>query len=270
MGKNTKRLDQLLVDRGHASDAKSALGLIMSGRVVCEGRVITKPGHPTRSDAVIHVRGDQLKYASRGGYKLERALRCFGVDVTDRVVLDAGASTGGFTDCLLQSGARRVYAVDVGYGQLRGSLAANPRVRAMERTNISDLSAASFPEPLELAVLDLSYLSLLKAIPIVASCFVGSVRAIALFKPLYEGLARASMQELDALRAVLSEFFTRLGETRFRARDAIVSPILGGNAAIEFLLQIDAEPASAPEPETLADRAIGDCRANPPIAEIEG
>jgi 23S rRNA (cytidine1920-2'-O)/16S rRNA (cytidine1409-2'-O)-methyltransferase len=269
MARNTRRLDQLLVERGHAADARSALGLIMSGRVVCEGRVVTKPGHPTRSDAIVHVRGDQLKYASRGGYKLECALRRFGVDVTDRVVLDAGASTGGFTDCLLQSGARRVYAVDVGYGQLRGSLAANPRVQVMERTNISDLSTASFSEPLELAVLDLSYLSLLHAIPIVASCFVGGLRAIALFKPLYEGLARERMQELEALHAVLSEFFTRLGETRFRVRDAIVSPILGGNAAIEFLLQIDAEPGSPPEPGTLADRAIGDCRANPPIAALE-
>lgn len=262
--KETQRLDRFLIEQGYVADLKGATGLIMAGRVVCDGVVVDKPGHPTKSDAIIHLRGERLKYASRGGYKLEHALRSFGVTVGDRVALDAGASTGGFTDCLLQAGARKVYAVDVGYGQLRGSLAANPRVEVRERTNIGALSRESFTEPLELAVVDLSYLSLLTAIPIVGACFQGPLQAICLFKPLYEGLARETMSDPGALERVLEKFFIELESSAYRVEDVVVSPILGGNAAVEFLFQVGQGPARE-TPSTLARRAIESYRATPPV-----
>lgn len=260
------RLDAILVERGLAVDERTATGLIMSGLVVCDGVVVTKPGHQVKRDAAIHVRGEKLKYASRGGYKLEHALRAFQIDVSGRAVLDAGASTGGFTDCLLQAGARRVYAVDVGFGQLRGTLAADQRVTVMERTNVSALNAECFFEPIDLAVMDLSYLSLLKAIPIVASCFVKPVVLICLIKPLYEGLARERMADPAALREVLLRFFELLSGSEWRARDVVVSPILGGNAAVEFLLLVDAGAEPALSPAELADRAAQSHRESPPNA----
>ena len=236
----------------------------MAGRVVCNGVVVSKPGQATGLDASIHLRGERLKYASRGGYKLEHALRVFGIDVREQVVLDAGASTGGFTDCLLQAGARRVYAVDVGYGQLRGALAANDRVRVMERTNIGELGVQSFPEPNRPSGGGFSYLSLLKAIPILAGCFSKPVRQVCLIKPLYEGLARELMNNLDALQSALENFFVQLADTRFRARGVVVSPILGGNAAMEFLLVVDAGEAPCASAAELARHALETCRAKSP------
>src|SRR5262245_18281216 len=122
------RVDALLVEHGYFEDLKTAQGFVLAGKIVVDGHVCSKPGTMVREDAKIFVRGVVLKFASRGGYKLEAALDRFGIDVTGKVALDAGASTGGFTDCLLQRGAARVYSVDVGFGQLRGKLAADPRV----------------------------------------------------------------------------------------------------------------------------------------------
>lgn len=259
------RLDRLLIEQGHFADARAAQGFIMAGRVVCDGVVVTKPGQAVAADAMIQLRGVRLRYASRGGYKLERALRHFQVDVRDRVVLDAGASTGGFTDCLLQAGARRVYAVDVGYGQLRGALAADPRVTALERTNVSDLVQSHFAEPIELCTVDLSYLSLLKAIPILGALFVKPVRILALVKPLYEGLSRERMDDADAWCEVLNRFFEALATSEYRARDVVVSPILGGNHAVEFLIQVDREPELGPSAEELVARALSSHHAAPPV-----
>src|SRR5262245_51502136 len=157
------RIDALLVELGYFEDLKTAQGFILAGKVVVDEKVCSKPGTTVREDAKIFVRGEQLKFASRGGYKLEAALERFAIDVTNKVVLDAGASTGGFTDCLLQHGAARVYAVDVGFGQLRGKLASDPRVVNMEKTNVGDLTLASFDPPIELCTFDLSYLSMTKS-----------------------------------------------------------------------------------------------------------
>ena len=237
----------------------------MAGRVVCDGNVVTKPGQLVSVDAQIHVRGVQLRYASRGGYKLEHALRHFGVDAQGQVALDAGASAGGFTDCLLKAGAARVYAVDVGYGQLRASLATDPRVQVMERTNIGVLTAASFPEPIDLAVIDVSYLSLEKAIPIVGACFVRPVRIIGLVKPLFEGLRRDQMGDRDAILEILSRLLRGLGTTAYRARDVVISPLLGGNSAVEFLLLVDQLPETAPDPDSLVTRALQSWNDTPAV-----
>lgn len=259
------RLIELLLGQGHVSDPKVAAGLIMAGRVVCGGTVITKPGLLVAPDAEVHVRGIQLKYASRGGYKLERALRHFVLDPREQVALDAGASAGGFTDCLLRAGASRVYAVDVGYGQLRANLAADPRVHVMEKTNVGALNAASFSEPIDLAVVDLSYLSLLKAIPIVGACFIKPVSMVCLIKPLFEGLRHERMSERDDVIETLSRFFRALSGTTYRARAAVVSPILGANRAVEFLLLVDQRPEPTPDPEGLVAMAVQTWSDTPPL-----
>lgn len=260
------RLLELLLRQEHVADPKVASGLIMAGRVVCGGNVVTKPGQLVSADAQIRLRGVQLRYASRGGYKLERALRHFGVDPRGQVALDAGASAGGFTDCLLKAGTSRVYAVDVGYGQLRASLAMDSRVRVMERTNIGVLTTASFPAPIDLAVIDVSYLSLEKAIPIVGACFVKPVRIIGLVKPLFEGLRREQMGDRDAIVETLSQLLRALARSEYRARDIVISPILGGNSAVEFLLLVDQLTEPAPSPDALIAAALRSWDATPPVA----
>lgn len=238
-----RRLDDLIVARGLAQDLREARGLIMAGKVVVAGAVCNKAGTPTKEDAEIHVRGRREKYVSRGGYKLEAALERFAVDVTGLSVLDAGASTGGFTDCLLQHGAARVYAVDVGFGQLRGKLANDPRVVNMEKTNIGDLRPAQL-DPLDLAVGDLSNLTLEKAVPTVAALFAGPPELVFLVKPLFEGVAPEAMADPEELGAGLVRLAERLGEQGFGIVDLAASPIRGSRSSVEFLARIRAEASA--------------------------
>ena len=179
------QLDALLAERGIFESAKEARPWIMTGQVLVNEQLIDKPGMLVPRDAVLRVRG-RHRYASRGGYKLEAAIERFRVNVAGRVALDCGASTGGFTDCLLQHGARLVYAVEVGYGQLVGSLRADARVRNLERTNLSDLVSSDLDPPPSLVTLDLSYLSLTKALPIAAALVEPEGYVLALLKPLFE------------------------------------------------------------------------------------
>lgn len=175
----------MLVERGLFESLDEARRRVMAGQVLVNDRLVDKPGMLVPCDAVLRVRGQQ-SYASRGGYKLEAALEHFAVDVAGRVALDCGASTGGFTDCLLQQGAALVYAVEVGHGQLVGRLRADPRVRNFERTNLSDLLSTALDPPPALITLDLSYLSLTRALPIAAFLLASPGYVLALVKPLFE------------------------------------------------------------------------------------
>ena len=179
------QLDALLAERGIFESAQEARPWIMTGQVLVNEQLIDKPGMLVPRDAVLRVRG-RHRYVSRGGYKLEAAIERFRVNLAGRVALDCGASTGGFTDCLLQHGARLVYAVEVGYGQLVGSLRADVRVRNLERTNLSDLVSSDLEPPPSLVALDLSYLSLTKALPIAAALVEPEGYVLALLKPLFE------------------------------------------------------------------------------------
>jgi 23S rRNA (cytidine1920-2'-O)/16S rRNA (cytidine1409-2'-O)-methyltransferase len=259
------RIDQLLIERGLASDLRTARGWIIDRQVVSEGRVIDKAGERLPDNAALCLRVKALRYASKGGYKLEHAISTFAVDVSGHCVLDAGASTGGFTDCLLQHGAAQIYAVDVGYGQLRGRLAADGRVRVMERTNISDLKAASFERPIDLATVDLSYLSLRQAFPILAGCFAGQPRIIALIKPLYEGLPQENPTDPDLIRSVLQALFSDLAMGPVPVLDTCVSPILGGRGAVEFLVYAEQGGMPALSPAALAEKAMSSWARKPPM-----
>ena len=179
------QLDALLAERGIFESAEEAWPWIMTGQVLVNEQLIDKPGMLVPRDAVLRVRG-RHRYVSRGGHKLEAAIERFRVNVAGRVALDCGASTGGFTDCLLQHGARLVYAVEVGYGQLVGSLRADARVRNLERTNLSDLVSSDLDPPPSHVTLDLSYLSLTKALPIAAALVEPEGYVLALLKPLFE------------------------------------------------------------------------------------
>jgi 23S rRNA (cytidine1920-2'-O)/16S rRNA (cytidine1409-2'-O)-methyltransferase len=233
-----KRLDELLLDQGHFADLKTAQGWILAGKIVVDSAVCSKPGVPVREDAEISVRGVVLKYASRGGYKLEGALEKFEVSAAGKVVLDAGASTGGFTDCLLQYGAAKVYAVDVGFGQLRGKLAADPRVVNLEKTNVGNLSRDTFTEPIELCVFDLSYLTITISAPSLAKLFVRPVEMIGLIKPLYEGIDQDKKDHPQELGKALEKIAPALAREGLMIRDLMISPILGTRGSVEFLAHL--------------------------------
>lgn len=254
---------QVLVDRGLCPDRKGAAGWIMSGRVTVDGRRVDKEGALIPAGAEIVVRGIEMKYVSRGGYKLEGALADLNLDVTGRVVLDAGASTGGFTDCLLQHGAVRVYAVDAGFGQLAGKLRCDPRVVNLERTNLGDLDPADLDPLPDLATLDLSYLSLKKAVPMAAGLLAQGGEIVCLVKPLFEtadnGARRSGkIGDPDAYRRVLQDLTAFLGAAGFAPVGVAASRLPGSSGTREFFLRLSLPPVQAAQADLAAqiERAV--------------
>ena len=186
MAKETARLDKLVFDRGLTSSRERARALIMAGQVVVNDHVADKAGQQVPVAAEIRLKGEALPFVSRGGLKLEKALEVFGIDVTGLTAVDVGASTGGFTDCLLQRGARKVFAVDVGYGQLAWKLRNDERVVNLEKTNVRYLTADKLPESPDMAVIDASFISLDKVLPAVVKLVRDEGLVIALIKPQFE------------------------------------------------------------------------------------
>lgn len=269
------RLDQLLVDRGLAPSRTRAQALLLGGRVrVGEGdaaRLDRKPGDLV-DGAVPIVVAEPDPYVSRGGHKLAAALDAFGIDPAGLVCLDVGASTGGFTDVLLQRRAARVYALDVGRGQLAEQLRADPRVISLERTNARGLTPATLPEPIRLAVVDVSFISLAKVLAPVASTFDRSTggRIVPLVKPQFEvgrgGTERGVVRDPAAHRGVLEAVSADAAASGLGLFGVIASPIHGAEGNREFLLDLDvpaawdggATPANVPEdwPARIAE-AVG-------------
>lgn len=236
-----KRLDLLLVDRGLATSRHRAQALIMAGKVQVNAQRSDKPGAAVPEDASITVQDNDTDYVSRGGYKLEAALKTIGLNVAGLVCLDVGASTGGFTDCLLKHGAKRVYAVDVGYGQLAWKLRQDPRVIAIERTNIRYLSEDRLTEPIDLVTIDASFISLRIVVPSVRRFVKSDARILALIKPQFEigkgkvgkgGVVRDPVQHAQVIQE-LTEFFKEQG---FECGPVVPSPILGPKGNQEFLI----------------------------------
>lgn len=234
-----KRLDQLLVERGHYPSRERAQAAIMAGLVRVGDAVATKAGTPVAETAAITVAGEVHPYVSRGGLKLERALDVFAVDPAGKVVLDAGASTGGFTDVCLKRGARRVYAVDVGYGQLAWELRQDDRVIVMERTNVRHLAPVALPEPPDLIVSDLSFISLAKVLPAFAALLAPGGEAITLVKPQFEvGKGQTDhgiVRDPAAHRRVLEAVREAARGVGWRLVGLDHSPIKGPEGNIEFL-----------------------------------
>ena len=233
------RLDTLLTERGLSESIEQARAIIMSGHVYVGNQKSEKPGLQISREAEIEVRG-RPEYVSRGGLKLAKALSHFGVSPEGKVCLDCGASTGGFTDCLLKNGARQVYAIDVGYGQLAWSIRNDPRVITMERTNIRHVSADMLETAPQLATLDLSFISLDIVLPVVRGLLTEDGEAICLIKPQFEA-TRESVGEKGVVRdpqthmAVLDAFALFSESAGFCLRGLTYSPISGPEGNIEYL-----------------------------------
>ena len=237
----------------------------MSNKVVVDEKVCTKPGTQVKKTSSVFVRGTPIAFVSKGGYKLERALQEFQLDVQGKVVLDAGASTGGFSDCLLQKGAAKVYSVDVGHGQLAAYLASDPKIVNMEKTNVGDLTPSTFNPPIDLCVMDLSYLSLTKAIPTIKSLFIKPVEIICLVKPLFEGLGQTQIGDLVATRSALENLFKILTiENNVGISHITVSPILGSRGTTEFLAHLTPRSGIDQPVREIADLAMAALAKNPP------
>lgn len=234
------RLDQLVFDLGLAESRERAKTTIMGGLVYVDGQKADKPGMQVSPESKIDVRGPACPYVSRGGFKLEKALKSFGVDPAGRVCLDCGASTGGFTDVLLQNGAKKVYAVDVGYGQLAWRLRNDDRVVVMERQNARYLSPEMFPERMELAVMDLSFISVKLVLPAVRGLLYDGAPVICLVKPQFEA-GREEIGKKGVVRdravheRVLREFIAFAAPAGYTVAGIDYSPIRGPEGNIEYL-----------------------------------
>ena len=238
-----ERVDKLLVERGLADTRERAQRLVMAGLVFSGDVVVDKPGTRLAIDTPLDVRGEPHPFVSRGGAKLDATLAALAFDVRDLVAIDVGASTGGFTDCLLQRGARRVYAVDVGYGQLAWKLRNDPRVVSRERTNVRLLGRAAFPEPIDLVTIDASFISLRLILPVVTSLLDPGGRIVALVKPQFEvgkgRVGKGGVVREAALHAeVLTELQRGVVELGLVIDGVLTSPLLGPAGNREFFLAL--------------------------------
>ena len=238
--KNKKRLDVLLTDLGYADSRSKAQAIIMSGLVYVDGQKADKPGISHEETASIEVRGAVCPYVSRGGLKLEKALRDFGVKPEGFVCSDSGASTGGFTDCLLQQGASKVFAIDVGYGQLDWKIRSDPRVVVMERTNIRYVTPEQLGEPLDLSVVDVSFISLKIVLPAIKALLKPTGQVLCLIKPQFEAGKekvgkKGVVRDPQTHQEVLDQFVALAHELEFRILGLTFSPVKGPEGNIEFL-----------------------------------
>ncbi len=250
-----ERIDVLLVEQGHFATREKAKAALMAGLVLVAGERCDKAGTKVPVDAAITVKGEVHPYVSRGGVKLEKAIRQFGIDLNGKVMMDIGASTGGFTDCALQHGARLVYAIDVGYGQLAWSLRQDERVVVMERTNFRHMDPDEFPHEMpDMASIDVSFISLRMILPVLYRFLKPDGDVLALVKPQFEagkenvgknGIVRDPAIHIEVLERIVG-FAQSLG---FTIKGLHYSPITGGEGNIEFLLHAK-KAASGPEDAT--------------------
>lgn len=236
-----ERIDKLLVDRGLVESREKAQALIMSGVVFVNNQKVDKPGAKVDPEGEIHIK-EPLPFVSRGGLKLQKALEVFNLDVKDKVCLDIGASTGGFTDCLLQAGAKRVYAVDVGKHQLHEKLRKDPRVISIEEFNARYLTEKEIPEKVDVVVSDVSFISITKILPNICNLLKSDAEGVVLIKPQFElskmevkdGVVRDIQLHIKAIKSVIEE----LKSSCYSVKSLDFSPIKGPKGNIEFLAYI--------------------------------
>jgi 23S rRNA (cytidine1920-2'-O)/16S rRNA (cytidine1409-2'-O)-methyltransferase len=257
-----ERIDKLLLDRGLVASREAGRARILAGEVLVDERPVTKAGSLVNTGAAIRLKGTSAPYASRGGAKLAQALHDFHIDAGGKVALDVGASTGGFTDCLLQHGARRVFAVDVGYGQLDWKLRNDPRVVVFEKTNIRYLPISALPCRVDLATIDVSFISLKLVLPALLKLLEAGADVVALIKPQFEvgkgqvgkgGIVRSSEDH----RRVVEEIESAAVGLGFQQHGVIESPLLGAKGNKEFLIHL-----SFPRNSEGAARLSGDAEVN--------
>jgi 23S rRNA (cytidine1920-2'-O)/16S rRNA (cytidine1409-2'-O)-methyltransferase len=231
----------MLVAKGLAQSRQRSQAMIMAGKVLVNDRPVDKPGFFVSPGDTVELKGNDIPYVSRGGLKLEAALKKFQLDVTESICIDVGASTGGFTDCLLQHGAERVYAVDVGYGQLAWKLRQDPRVIVIERTNVRHMAADVIPTPVDLVTIDVSFISLKIVVPAIIKFLKPGASILALIKPQFEvgknqvgkgGVVRRPELHQQVIEE-LSDFF---GTLKLTPQSVCPSPLLGPKGNREFFI----------------------------------
>lgn len=257
-----ERLDMMLVSRGLAQSREKAKAMIMEGIVFVNGQREDKAGASFPPDVSIEVRGHTLRYVSRGGLKLEKAMKCFGIDLTGKICMDVGASTGGFTDCMLQNGAAKVFSVDVGRGQLAWKLRQDERVVCMEKTNIRYVTPEDIGVPVDFSSIDVSFISLTKVLLPVREILKDRGEVVCLIKPQFEagrekvgkkGVVREPEVHLEVIEKVM-EYARELG---FGRKHLDYSPVKGPEGNIEYLLHLEKNGADAEilKPESVVAEA---------------
>lgn len=244
------RLDVALVEKGFAESRERAKAYIMSGIVFVNNQKADKAGFTLKHDDVIEVRGSTLKYVSRGGLKLEKAMQVFPISLNDKICADVGASTGGFTDCMLQNDAKRVYAIDVGYGQLAWKLRCDERVINLERTNFRYVTNEQIPEEIDFASVDVSFISLSLILPVLSTIMTADGEAVCLIKPQFEagkdkvgkkGVVRDKAVHIEVIEKVI-KYIT---DNNFTLLGLEFSPVKGPEGNIEYLAYISKKKALA-------------------------
>lgn len=266
-----ERLDALLMNRGMFESRAKAQAAVMAGQVLVNEQKIDKPGTPVPPDVTIRLLGNNLPYVSRGGLKLEKALQIFPISVKDKVVADIGASTGGFTDCALQNGAVKVYAIDVGYGQLAWKLRSDERVINMERTNVRYLEKDSLPEQVDAATIDVAFISLDKVLPAVHKIVKEDGFVIALIKPQFEAGKenvgkKGVVRDAKVHESVINNVIDFAKVEGFGIAGLDFSPIKGPEGNIEYLLHLTLGDDDAVSREFVAElvgRSHGDLDKKP-------
>ncbi|MGN0348755.1 MAG: TlyA family RNA methyltransferase [Roseburia sp.] len=262
-----ERLDVLLVNRGLAPSREKAKAMIMGGNVFVENQREDKAGTLFDTEAAIEVRGNTLKYVSRGGRKLEKAMLEFGIALEDKICMDIGASTGGFTDCMLQNGAKKVYAVDVGYGQLAWKLRQDSRVVCMEKTNIRYVTPEDIGESLDFASVDVSFISLTKVIGPIKALLKDGGEVVCLIKPQFEAGRekvgkKGVVREQGVHREVIEKVMKFALEDGFCLLNLSYSPIKGPEGNIEYLIFLrkseQGEEGNKPDVRAVVEAAHGE------------
>ena len=265
-----ERLDILIVNKGLAASREKAKAIIMSGIVYVDGQKEDKAGSMFEETANIEVRGATLKYVSRGGLKLEKAMTHFGVELKDKICMDVGSSTGGFTDCMLQNGAVKVYAVDVGHGQLDWKLRNDPRVVCMEKTNIRYVTQEDIADKINFSSIDVSFISLTKVLGPVKALLADDGQIVCLIKPQFEagrekvgkkGVVREKSTHLEVIEKVI-EFAVSIG---FEILNLEYSPIKGPEGNIEYLLYLH-KPEQASEETVTGEEALAKAEKECPVS----
>ncbi|MBE7013906.1 MAG: TlyA family RNA methyltransferase [Ruminococcaceae bacterium] len=245
MSELKQRIDTLLFEKGLAESREKAKSLIMAGVVYIDEQKVDKPGTNVSVNSNIIVR-QGAKYVSRGGLKLEKSIENFDISLSDKVCMDIGASTGGFTDCMLQNGAKKVYSVDVGYGQLAWKLRCDDRVCNLERTNIRYLDNSLISDPVEFVSIDVSFISLKLVLPKVKELLISSGDCVALIKPQFEAGRekvgkKGVVRDINVHKEVISNVFSFTRELGFKVVELDYSPIKGPEGNIEYLMHIKKE-----------------------------
>lgn len=240
---NKIRLDVAVFEAGYAPSREKAKAIIMAGQVYVNNQKVDKAGTEIKRDDKLEVRGSTLKYVSRGGLKLEKAMQCFPITLQDKVCMDVGASTGGFTDCMLQNGAKKVYSIDVGYGQLAWKLRTDERVVNLERTNFRYATREQVPDEIDFSSVDVSFISLYHILPVLNSLLANNGEAVCLIKPQFEAGKekvgkKGVVRDLNVHLEVVKKIISLAVENGFSVLGLQFSPIKGPEGNIEYLIYL--------------------------------